>query len=203
MTSCLTKKKNSIGKSLAWGGCGLDQMIETQKTKEWKTEQNRTTTAAFTLGINMWPVSWCCPHTHWNELYSYSACPGPEVLENALRSDVNAIHRVCICRWTDVTQNPAPSLANFPKRYGEHLCGVLVRLLLLFLICKMSRSWKCFSKETPPLQVEACTRAFSADAFKYCAGETDPIGYPDRNVSWCCQVWMCHVLIDWWSDLLV
>ncbi len=50
--------------------------------------------AAFTLGINMRPISGNCPHTHWKDKCKHtsdwnvihSACPAPEIVEDALWS---------------------------------------------------------------------------------------------------------------------
>ncbi len=68
--------------------------------------------------------------------------------------NVNAIQPSRLHSQVDITQNPTPSQPNGHKKDREHPCGALVKLLHLSLICKMSRDWKCFSKENPPLQVD-------------------------------------------------
>ncbi len=45
-------------------------------------------------------------------------------------------------------KTPPPLSQTDRKKDGEHLCGALMRLLHLSLICKMSRVWNAFQKKT-------------------------------------------------------
>ncbi len=140
-----TKWFNASTKLLTW--C--------QTTSEAVSLQSFNILDAFTLGINMRPVSGCCPHTHWKDKCKcaskrnviWLACPGPEAVEDALWSDLRVM-----------------------KTQSSH--GVYIR-----------RSTSC--KTLPPLsrtvtrKTENNRRPTFADLFKYFAGKTDPIGYPD------------------------